>query len=285
MKARFFKAFAAFLTIAALLVPAFALAAARYPAQSGALLDDANALSDAMAKELSEFAETADDEANVKVHIALVHFLDGLDAQTYANNLFARWELGEDDFLLLGAVGEDAFASASGKDVKEKFSDSNAQSLLFSSGFSELFKAQQYDAAFAKYFLRFADMLNKKFDAGIDTDELFPDYQEKAQQPAATQKPSATAEDYGSALWTSVIDSIGDSVDQYQNYQHQRNTESSSGLNGRGWLVLGVIILIIFSQSDPVRKARRGGKSGCGPLGWILTGFGLHSLFGRKHRP
>ena len=112
---RLLKALAAVLVAMALLIPALALGEARFPADRGAVTDDANVLSQAMIKEIGEFQTLALARTGVRVRVAVVHFLDGLDAQTYARELFVRWGMGLMDLLILGAAGEDSFAAVSGR--------------------------------------------------------------------------------------------------------------------------------------------------------------------------
>lgn len=257
---------------------------ARFPQQRGSVTDDTNVLTEAMRKDIAEFAGLSTSQAGVQIQVVLVHFLDGLSPQEYAKKLFERWNLSGQDFLLLGAVGEDSFASVSGGDVKQGFSDSNAQSLLYTSKFSELFKQQRYDEAFARYFLAFADMMEKQMDAKISLGNLFAAYHK--------QEISATADDRalnaavsgavskGSQMWSDAIESIGSSVRDYDNY-HERKERDGNGLTPAGWIVLVILLMIIFGQKDP---SRRGKRRGCSPLGWILGAFGLGSLLKRWRR-
>lgn len=286
MKRKFFVVMITVVLITAMFMPASSLGEARYPALRGAVTDDANVLAQSVSSDIAAFQALAFARTGVTVHVAIVHFLDGVDAQTYANTLFARWGLGEKDFLLVGAVGEDGFASASGKELKQKLNDSNAQGLLFTSGFSELFKAQQYDAAFSKYFVAFSDMLGKQFDEDIRLGKLFSDYQAEAQE---TPKPTENANkwtSFVSEMWGGFNESIGKNVRDYDAYNEQRERESN-GLSPSGWVVLALLAILIFGHSDPVRKARgRGGCMGCGcsPLGWIFGAFGLGALFGKRNK-
>ena len=91
-----------------------AFAAVRMPENRGALTDDANVLGTLTAKDVMAYASRVEEETGVKLHVALVNFLDGMEVKTYARQLFQRWELGGDDLLLLGAAGEDSFAAVMG---------------------------------------------------------------------------------------------------------------------------------------------------------------------------
>ncbi|NLV58916.1 MAG: TPM domain-containing protein [Clostridiales bacterium] len=273
---RLLKALAAVLVAMALLIPALALGEARFPADRGAVTDDANVLSQAMIKEIGEFQTLALARTGVRVRVAVVHFLDGLDAQTYARELFVRWGMGLMDLLILGAAGEDSFAAVSGAEFEQTISDNNIQLLLSNSGFGELFKAQQYETAFGKLFAALAQTLGKHYGADMDLGSLFAAYRSGAQ---ATPKPSRpNVSSYVSSLWDSVMDDIDDKVEGYASY-HERRERESRGLTPAGWVLLFILIGLVFSRSD---RARRGRGCGCGPLGWIFGLLGLNSLFGRR---
>ena len=264
--------------------------AARMPENRGALTDDADVLGAQTAKDIAEYAEEAEDETGVSLHVVIVHFLDGLDVQTYADRLFASWRLGEDDMLLLGAAGEDSFASVLGEDVREKLGQKNAENLMYTSSmFGELFKRQEYDAAFGRYFVALNTLLNKQYDENIKLGDLFSSAQAPAQSAQSAQQPShaQSAARYGSQLWQQVLGSIDENTADYQQYAQTRHNDDN-GIGVGGWMVMAIIIMIIFGQSDPVRKARSKGRThyrdygcGCSPLGWILTMIGVNAIIDR----
>ena len=147
----------------ACLTPVAGLANARMPQRRGALTDDADVLGAQVAADVAEYARRLEDETGIGLHVVLVHFLDGLDARSYANDLFSAWALGEDDLLLLGAAGEDSFAVALGDDVAGKLGRTNAENLLYtSSHFSALFKSQQYDAAMAAFAEALSSLVSRR---------------------------------------------------------------------------------------------------------------------------
>lgn len=285
MKNKLFAALLVLLALSLAMAPAWAegQGGVRYPDQRGAVTDDANVLSDGLVRDIASFQTLAFSRADVNVQVVIVHFLDGMEVQAYANALFNRWGLGDDDFLLLGAVGEDSFASASGADVKARFTDSNAQSLLYTSKFSELFKAQQYDAAFGHYFVAFSDMLGKQFSADISLGNLFA-----SAQPGQTAAPTlsdtvTSAISKGSQTWEGAIDTIHSTLRTYDDHHEQRERENN-GLTPAGWIVLVILLFIIFGQSNPARKARKTAGCGCSPLGWIFGMLGLGNLLGRRKK-
>ena len=93
------------LMLALVVLPLGALAAVRMPARRGAVPDDADVLSAQTAADLTEYAELlSDSDDSIGLHVAIVHFLDGLDAQTYADQLFDKWDLDSRDLLVLVAA-------------------------------------------------------------------------------------------------------------------------------------------------------------------------------------
>lgn len=269
------KAFVRLLCLClALLVPACALAAARMPAMRGTLTDDADILNTQIAADIATYAEKVQKETDISLHVALVHFLDGLDAQTYANRLFEKWNLGDDDMLLLGAAGEDSFATAMGKNVQKKLGKSNAENLMYtSSAFSSLFRSQQYDAAFCAYFQAMNALVNKQLDAGIRLGTLFGSVESTDQ---------SQTQSFGSQLWSEVMQEIYDTSETHQEYQAEHR-QSGNGMSAGEWIVLAVLIAIVFSQSTPARKGRRNRDyrsygCGCSPIGWLFSLFGINVL-------
>jgi uncharacterized membrane protein YgcG len=276
MKTSIVKTLIALMLACALLLPAAALGGARYPESAGILTDDANALGQTMAADIAAYADRVESATGLRLHVAVVLFLDGETAQSYADALFTRWSLGEDDLLLLGAAAEDTFAFASGADVKAKISDASLSALLYASGFATDFQNQRYDDAFGAFFMDFNTLLKKQYGETIALGELFAAYQPAA---AATAAPTATpasaaqsAEEAAYALWTSTMDSIGDSVQHYRDTR--REDENGGGLSTGGWIVLVIIVLIVLGQTGPARRAGRGG-CGCSPIGWLFGGLGL----------
>ena len=122
--------------LAALAVlPASALP--RLPAHAGAVTDAADVLSAQTAADFSAYASEVEAETGLRLQVALVHFLDGLDARAYAEALFSAWGLGDDDILLCGAAGEDAFAAVMGDGAAAVLGFKSADNLLYtSSGFA-----------------------------------------------------------------------------------------------------------------------------------------------------
>lgn len=305
MKTSRFKTLAALTLALMLLCSASALALARYPARLAALTDDANVLSTATAADIAAYAGKAAEACGVQVSVAVVQFLDGEPVQTYADTLFTRWELGENDVLLLGAAAEDTFAISAGTAVTQKLSTASLKSLLYNSGFAQAFAAQRYDEALGKFFIGFDTLLGKQYGAKIDLGGLFAAYQAQSQptQAAVPAQDTGTvgqtvgnvidgalgaadsavqgAVSASSSLWSSTVNAITTTVNSFQQSQ-DRQDENGGGLTPGGWVVLVIIVLIVMGQSGPARRARRGGGCGCGPLGWIFGLLGLGSLFGRR---
>ena len=270
---------AALLLAFLLLLSASALAGVRMPESRGALTDDADVLGAQTAADITAYAEKAEDETDVHIHVVIVHFLDGLDVQTYANRLFQSWNLGDEDLLLLGAAGEDSFATVLGADVADELGKSNAENLLYtSSSFGTLFRNQQYDAALGSWFTALNSLLNKQYHQNIEMGSLFASAQTA---PQAAQGKG----DYASDLWENVLNGISQHTQRYEYDQENRAQSDDNGIGVGGWVIMAIIIMIIFGQSDPVRKARNSGRKhyrdygcGCSPLGWILAMIGAGTL-------
>lgn len=248
-----------------LLVPLCALGALRMPEHRGTVTDDANVLAAQTVSNLNSYAQKLAEKADVNLHVALVHFLDGAEVQSYANTLFDLWELENDDLLLLGAAGEDSFAAVMGNDVQKVLGKTNAENLLFtSSEFSSFFRTQQYDAAIAAYCTALNELVHKQTGESIRMDGLFGQ---------AAADPIQQVQQYGSALWSDVMQSISESSQDYLAH-HEREEREENGLTAGGWIVLIVLIVIMTRQSKAQRRYGQRRRSGC--LTWILGLFGLN---------
>lgn len=263
------------LLLCLLLMPALALGAARMPEMRGSVTDAANVLSGETAADLAAYAQRAEEKTGLKMYVAIVHFLDGMDAQSYANELLEGWELDDDAMLLLGAAGEDGFATALGSEAAKKLGKANVESLMYtSSQFGALFRAQRYDEAFTAYCTALNALISKELDVKIRMDGLF------GQSGASGTQ---TAQSYTSELWNEVMTAITDSSETDSD-RYERHAREEHGLTAGGWIVLLVLAVILFRQNRrDHRQERRGG--GC--LSWIFGLFGwklLHNLLHGKRR-
>lgn len=243
------RVMALLLALLALTLPLSAMAVNRYPALDGTVTDAAGALDSATLEDILQYQALLDDEGvDIELRVVLVHFLDGESAQSYAQAVFDREQLGKKTLLLLGAVGEDSFACVLGSKVEKKLSDSGMKAMLYSSGFAERFQAQEYAAAFAKFFTALTEQVDKQYGETLDIKGLFGSAAAQTQAQVVQQTAS-----YAQQLSDFLTDYVKDAKEH--NYIPQEN-KTSEGLTPAGWVVLVVLILLIFSQSDPARKAR-----------------------------
>jgi len=255
-----------------LMLPISALGAARMPEWRGNINDSADVLSAQTVADLSEFSKLVTQENDIDLHIATVHFLDGMEAQTYAEQLFQKWDLTGEAMLLVCAAGEDTFATAMGEYAEMVLGRTNADNLLYtSSEFGSLFRTQQYDAAMAAYAKGLNTLLEKQTGSGVRMDGLFG---EKAM--TVTEQFDV----YGGELWREVMDAINETSVDYQTHYIEAE-DRENGLTAGGWIVLIILIMIVLRQNKHDRARRRARRSGCGcsPLGWIVGLLGLGFLF------
>ncbi len=288
------------LTLMMVFTSVCALADARMPENRGALTDDADVLSSELSNAIVEYTKAVKDETNVDVRVVVVHFLDGVDAQSYANSLFTKWELDDESVLLLCAAGEDSFAIAMGSKAESKLGKQNMDNLLYtSSEFSACIAQQQYDVGFAKYFVAFNDLLLKRYDEEVKLPKLIGQIAggDSAQTNAGQSQNAAGGlwgqlangvgfAPYSPGSWNQAYQGVQDNSNHYADYQQN---DTSNGIGVGGWIILMILVGIIFSQSQPVRKARRNHRNnrvgkGCNPVGLIVSLFGLTSLFGLFRR-
>ena len=265
-----------------LALPLSAFGAARMPEWRSNINDSADVLSAQTVSDLAEFSKLVTQNADVDLHVATVHFLDGMEPQTYAEQLFDKWQLNETDLLLVCAAGEDSFATAMGAEAEKLLGRTNIDNLLYtSSEFGQLFRTQQYDAAVAAYCKGLNNLLQKQTGDSVSMDGLFGEESLTMGEPLDVDE---YFEKYGGALWRDVMDAINETGVDYQTHYYEEEREEN-GLTAGGWIVLIVLIMIVLRQNkyDRARRARRQASGcGCSPLGWIVGLLGLGFLFNRE---
>lgn len=266
------KIFSILICLVLALLPLGAMAGVRMPECRGVVTDDANVLSSQTVSDLTKYAERLENETGILLRVALVHFLDGAEVQSYANTLFDLWELESDHLLIVGAAGEDSFACAAGNEAGKKLGSSHAENLLYtSSSFAQLFQTQQYDAAFAAYCTALSALAEKQLDESIRMDGLFGQ---------TAPSPVQQAQSFGSELWNEIMESISDSSEDYYEH-HEREEREDNGLSAGGWIALIILVMIMLRRNKYEQKKR----PGC--LGWLLGLFGINLLMdllrGRRH--
>lgn len=176
-----------------------ALAEPRYPAQKGIATDGAAVLSVKVLEDLRKLDKRLDKEDMPRLYIVTVDFLDGEDVQIYADTLFDRWDLDDDEMLLLISVGEESYALAAGKNVDRLVSAATQEKLLVAT-FHEPFMAQQYDVAVAQFVPALVQELNKACGENVKTSDLFRDTSSGLIVNWASTMPTSTSTGSGFSL-------------------------------------------------------------------------------------
>lgn len=262
------------LLLCLLLIPVSVFAAVRMPSCRGVVTDDANVLSSQTAADLTEYAKRLENETGIALQVALVHFLDGAEVLSYAETLFDLWELSGDHLLIVGAAGEDCFASVAGNQAAEQLGASNVENLLYiSSDFASLFQTQQYDAAFAAYAEALNLLVKKQTGETIRMNGLFGTVAAEEKQPIHFST---------SELWSEVMEAIADSSSNYQ-VRHVEMQREENGITAGGWVVLMILFVILLRQNKRRRSYSRRERNGC--LGWLFSLLGIKLLINlfKKH--
>lgn len=254
-----------------IILPATAFAAVRMPEKRGNINDAADVLSAQTISDLGEFSKQATKNADIDLHVVTVHFLDGMEPQTYASQLFQKWQLEEDDLLLLCAAGEDSFSIAMGAEAEKVIGRANADNLLYtSSEFAQLFRTQQYDAAAAAFCEGLNNLLAKQKGGSVRMEGLF------GQQILSIPDK---IDEYYSDISREVLEAVTEAATVYRAH-HLRAEREENGLTAGGWIVLIVLVVIMFRRNKFDRAHRSG--CGCSPLGWIIGLLGLGFLFHKE---
>lgn len=266
-------------------LPLCAQAKTRYPELRGTVTDDAGVLSESVCQDLVTLQERLDDaDVDVRLYVAVVHFLDGETVQAYADAVFAKANLGEDDVLVLGAAGEDAYAVSAGKDALRELGSGKLNDLFVSSGFASLFATQQYNAAFGAYATAFAKYAGERADETVSVSGLFG---QTAQQPSELEQSSTLyngVTSFDDFLYSLIGGEPGATATQTAAPTARERQPEREGLTPLGWVVLVLLVMLIFGQSDGARRARKVAGCGCSPLGYLVGVLGLGKLLGGRGR-
>ena len=268
MMKRFLSLLVAMLVLCACLP---ACAAPRYPERQGGTTDAAAVLSQSTLRDLATYAQRLKDETDIDLFVVTVDFLDGETLSSYGEGLFAQWKLDDDSLLLLLAVGEDKFATFSGKDVTRRLSR-QVQDKLLSTSLEGPFLRQAYDEAIASFIPALTQEINKAFDANISVGGLFG--QAGSESLSVEEWADEWARRWNAAHdEESAPDSVGDRVTR---------EDKSTGFS-LGKVLLTVFLLMVIFGNFSDRRGRHGRRRGCGcgcaPFSSILAALGLWKLW------
>ena len=268
MMKRFLSLLVAMLVLCACLP---ACAAPRYPERQGGTTDAAAVLSQSTLRDLATYAQRLKDEVDIDLFVVTVDFLDGETLSSYGEGLFAQWRLDDDSLLLLLAVGEDKFATFSGKDVTRRLSR-QVQDKLLSTSLEGPFLRQAYDEAIASFIPALTQEINKAFDADVSVGGLF------GQAGSESLSVEEWADEWA-RRWNAAHDeepapdSVGDRVTR---------EDKSTGFS-LGKVLLTVFLLMVIFGNFSDRRGRHGRHRGCGcgcaPFSSILAALGLWKLW------
>ena len=278
------KRWIAWLLALMLLLPAAALAVS-YPAQRGAVNDDAGVLSEQTAADIEQL-NTAARSADISFAVATRHFLGGADAQTYCDGLFEAWKLDQKTVLVLLVIGEERYAVAVGQGVRDMIGQEQINSLLAAKLRAPYLNDRNYDGAVGDFLLALTAQAAKSRGVTVKTSGLFGSAQESASvtQPAVSDQTNDSSWYNWTGDWWNGFFSTDD-TEYYQasdtaayarkeSHYEDENTGFSLGK-----LIFFAVVLMIISNR---RKAK--GKSGLGLFGWIVAGKGLKELMKGRRR-
>lgn len=239
------------------LLCASALAEPRYPESGGVVTDAAAVLSASTVEDLRAFSDRLRKEADMPLRVATVDFLDGASLTDYGETLRDRWDMDDEELLLLLSVGEDRFAFFPGEDVELS---SAVLGKLLSAHLEAPFLRQDYDGAIRALMPALCDEVNKAYRCQASTAGLFGQAESRQASWADRLAEEATAAPSMRQVVTEEDRSTGFSL---------------------GKVILTVLLLMVIFGND--KKHRRNGCGcGCMPFSSLLAGLGLWKLWGRR---
>ena len=269
MMKRFLSLFLTLVLLLSLCLPA--QAAPRYPERQGVTTDAAAVLGQSTLRDLDTYARRLEDETGISLSVVTVDFLDGETLTRYGEGLSDLWQLDDDSLLLLLAVGEDKFATFSGKDVTRRLSR-QVQDKLLSTSLEGPFLRQAYDEAIAAFIPALTLEINKAFDAEVSVSGMF----------GLAEEERLSAEEWAdewARRWNAAHDEAepaGDSVGD-----RVTREDKSTGFS-LGKVLLTIFLLMVIFGNHQGRRGRRGRNGcgcGCAPFSSILAALGLWKLW------
>lgn len=247
--------------------------AVTFPAQRGAVNDDAAVLN---AQTVSD-VEKLNTLASADYIVVTRHFLGGKDAQSYCDELFSAWGLDDKDLLLLLVIGEEKYACSMGSGIG--LSGEQLNSLLSSRLRQPFIMDRNYDAAVGDFLLSASSQIARAMGETLDTSGLFGS-KENTGSAAGSSSLNGSS---GQHSWTynmfSGFFSDDDLNDLYIGENGNNNSyESDSGFSMGRFILIVVVLLFI------VRGRKKRGKSGIGPAGWMTIGLGARNMMHGGHR-
>lgn len=254
------------LLLAAILcaLSASALAEPRYPGRQGAVTDAAAVLSAPTVQDLRALAERLDGAGTLRLHVVTVDFLDGATLSAYGEGLRDKWGLGENDLLLLMAVGEDKFGFFGGEGVNARLSTSVQQKLL-STSFEADFLGQDYDGAVSALMPALAREAAKAWDVSVDAAGLFGTVDTTA---------LTTEQDW-------LIRPV-ERVELTEKHVSRLTEEDVNTGFSLGKVILTVLLLLVIFGNRKGKRHDRGCGCGCMPFSSLLAGLGLWKLWKKR---
>jgi uncharacterized protein len=137
---------AALAVVVALALTAFAF---DFPPLSGRVVDEANIISPVVRSDVEKKSKDLEDKSGIQLVVATVKSLQGSDIETYANQLFRFWKLGEakknNGVLLLVAPAEHKVRIEAGYGLEGTLTDA-LSSVIITSAITPRFKANDFSA-------------------------------------------------------------------------------------------------------------------------------------------
>lgn len=228
--------------------------------------DGAALLTEQTQSDAEQLSRMIAEQTDLNLLLDIRHFLGGAEAGAYARKLLNELTDPDNSMLLLVVVGEESYALAAGSKA-DKLLGKDIRDTLLSKHFRAPFLNRQYDQAVGGFMLSVAQELSKTTGERLDPQGLFG--------YAGAQSTQTSKENKGVNIFDYILgESVTPAKDASASAAKSQREERELSLGGI--ILIGLILWSIFGK-----KGRRQG-CGCGPLGWILSVFGISKLFGRR---
>jgi len=235
----------------------------RIPSMGGVISGDAIRFSTASYDALSEMNRLLSQKSPYRVMVAVTRFLDGEDVRVYGNTLFEAWGLGPHDILFVAAVGENAFYTAVGGDLRARFSEESRGEML-TDEWRAFYDAADYDGMLGCYARELAGRLTMV--SGRNMEDCLPRMYvinaavppAQVLEPAEPEIPPVPTDPPTPARVPVVPEPLKSTQDLL------KYADRTYGVNFGNLMLLVLILYLVFRSATRRGGRRRHKKRGCG---------------------
>ena len=166
-----------------LLFRAVSCQAITYPEKGGYLVDSTGLITEEIRRDIDTLSERTEASYGGRAYVYVTHFLGGTPVHEFARELFDRWQLTDQDYLLVMVMGEETSALLLGKKLSSALPGETADNVM-SRYFRPDFQRREYGQAVASVLPEMSRQAARAFQKELDVSGLFSAQTVQAQDSA-----------------------------------------------------------------------------------------------------